>query len=101
MDDVVELLANLLGIGIYGTDERPRHPFWRNALRVFVFGGGVVVACSLLSLFGAEQVPKALVLVWLLGVAIVFGAEYYLGKPILSGAVALMGLALLALALLG
>ena len=65
---------------IYGTEDRPRHPFWRNALRTVAFGGAPI---ALLVIFGVlAPLLLAFSIMWTCSLLIVLMAEYEIGKPI-------------------
>ena len=83
MDSILEFIAALVAVGIYGTEDKPRHPVWRNLLRVFVFGGGAFALANILLPLGIA-VPIALSVVWGFSLVIVLSAEHYFGETWLS-----------------
>lgn len=95
MADVFEFQVGIFAVFIYGTENRPKHPIWRNTLRVFVFGGSFVAVLNLLGFLGEFDVPLWLTAVWLLCFATVMSAEYYAGKPWLSLVTLIIGVCLL------
>ena len=80
MDVVLEMIATFLAFAIYGTDAKPRHPVWRNAVRMIAFGGAAIAIASLLSLLGNVEIPTIAVVIWGLCSVIVLLAEYELGS---------------------
>ena len=80
MEDAVEFVVMILGAGLYGTEARPRHPVWKNTLRVVAFGGGALAIASMLSLLGDTRFPVLAILFWLACSLIVLVAEYELGS---------------------
>jgi predicted membrane protein len=99
MEAIVELIAGIVAVGIYGAEDRPRRPFWRNSLRVMVFSGVFFAVAKYQSLFKGIEVPLALTIIWALGLFIVFSAEYYIGRPWLSFSAGVSGILLFGLAL--
>lgn len=80
MADILEFISFILANWIYGKDDRPRHPVWRNSVRAIAFAGVVVSSAYLLGFLGARQIPEILTLAWGLCSVIVISAEYYLGS---------------------
>ena len=98
MDSILELLIGLLGHAIYGTPERPRHPFLRNLVRLIAFGGTAIAIAFLFGLTGGFKFPPFATFVWLLCSLIVICAEYYVGNPIIARAAAMAFVLLFAIA---
>jgi hypothetical protein len=79
MVEIIELFIAAVSFAIYGTDERPRHPFWRNAVRTVAFTGAIIFLASLLGWLNIIF-PMALTLFWCLCGLIVLCAEYEIGS---------------------
>ncbi|MEM7056252.1 MAG: hypothetical protein AAF557_01560 [Pseudomonadota bacterium] len=99
MEGILELVSLFVADGVYGTQERPRHPIWRNALRVFVFSGALVAAWHLFTFNTWPNIHIVFSVIWGLAFLTVFSAEYYLGRPWLSLAAGVAGIILLLLGL--
>ena len=80
MEDILELIVSFLAAWIYGTDDNPKHPIWRNSVRTIAFTGILVSSAKFLGFLGAIQFPLILTLVWALCSLIVITAEYYVGS---------------------
>ena len=80
MVEILELIVSFLAVWIYGTDDKPRHPIWRNSVRTIAFAGTLVSSASFLGFLGAIQFPLILTLAWALCSLIVISAEYYVGS---------------------
>lgn len=80
MDVVLELLVVFLSWSIYGSDERPKRPFWRNTVRAIAFSGAVVFTATMLDLMGTVEFPLILSALWAICFLIVLSAEYYIGS---------------------
>jgi hypothetical protein len=80
MVEILELVLTFVTVWIYGTDDKPRHPIWRNSVRIVAFTGAFVSAASLLSILGNFEVPRVATLIWALCSLIVISAEYYVGS---------------------
>ena len=81
MEAVLEIVLNVLAVGIYGTPEKPRHPVFRNTVRLIAFGGSVIMLAEFVGLVSNIQKPMAAMSVWLVCGVIVLLAEYDLGSP--------------------
>ena len=80
MVEVLELIIDALGWLIYGSEEKPKHPVWRNTVRVIAFSGAAVFVAAMLNLTGNIEVPLIVSGLWFLCFMIVFSAEYYIGS---------------------
>ncbi|MEO9516546.1 MAG: hypothetical protein ABJH45_12710 [Paracoccaceae bacterium] len=80
MEDILELFTQFSAVWIYGTEENPRAPFWRNSVRIIAFSGVFVSTAGFLGLLGSFEFPLIVTLIWALCSVIVFSAEYYLGS---------------------
>ena len=80
MEDIFEFIAALIGSKIYGTEARPRHPFWRNSFRFIAFLGLAVAVLYNLDLLNGFEFPLFLVLLWGFVFFIVFISEYHFGS---------------------
>jgi hypothetical protein len=84
----------VLAVGIYGTPQKPRHPVFRNTVRLIAFGGSAILLAELIGLVSDIHKPMAVIFVWGVCGLIVILAEYDLGSPKIA-IVALMVVALL------
>lgn len=96
---ILELIVGLFAILIYGTVDRPKHPFWRNTLRGFAFAGALVLAVRLIFPSSNISTPSFLNALWGLSFLTVLLAEYDFGNRKLAvvswiSAAALLGLGL-------
>lgn len=80
MDEIAELFIAAMSIAIYGTDDKPRHPIWRNSVRLVAFCGAFVSIASLSGWLNDTTFPMALVVTWGVCALIVLSAEYYVGS---------------------
>ncbi len=96
MVEILELIIAALGWLIYGSEEKPKHPIWRNTVRVIAFAGAAVLVAVMLDLAGNIQVPLIVSAFWFVCFMIVFSAEYYIGSVIIAYA-AIATFALMAL----
>lgn len=80
MDEVYEILLQLLALTIYGYEEKPKHPLWRNSVRTVAFVGAFISIASLLNLLGNIEFPMFVTLIWGICFVIVITAEYELGS---------------------
>ena len=80
MDDILEFILAIISVTIYGTEDKPRHPFWRNSIRAIAFIGVFVSAASFLNMFGDYEFPFLIISIWALCSLIVLSAEYYAGS---------------------
>lgn len=80
MEDILELVTAIVAASIYGTEDKPRHPFWRNSVRTIAFAGAFVSAASLLNMLGGFEVPLFITLIWAFCSLIVITAEYDAGS---------------------
>ena len=80
MAEILELVVTFLAIWIYGTEENPRHPFWRNSVRFIAFSGIFISTAGFLGLFGSFEFPFVITVIWALCSLIVISAEYYVGS---------------------
>ncbi|WP_133840692.1 hypothetical protein [Pelagimonas phthalicica] len=80
MAELLELVVSLLAVGIYGTEDRPRHPIWRNSIRTIAFAGLLVSVADVLGILGSVEFPFVVTLVWAFCSLIVITAEYYVGS---------------------
>ena len=98
MESVLEFAAAFVAIWIYGTKDNPRHPVWRNTVRIVAFSGAFFCLGFLLNLFGGFDFPVIVILVWLFCSVIVISAEYYVGSKPVCYVALLVFAALIALA---
>lgn len=96
---VLEFIVTLLAITIYGTEERPRSPIWRNTVRVIAFGGALLSGLGLLGLMPVIDYPIAAMVLWIVCGLIVLVGEYEAGSKwvAIAAIVAVVILILLAL----
>ncbi len=80
MADILELVVTFLAIWIYGTEDNPRHPFWRNSVRTVAFSGAFISTAGFLSLFGSFKFPFVITTIWVFCSLIVITAEYHAGS---------------------
>ena len=80
MADIIELILTFVAVTIYGTEEKPRHPIWRNSVRTVAFGGVLISIASFLNLLGDLKFPIVVVLIWVICSLLVISAEYYVGS---------------------
>jgi hypothetical protein len=96
MVELFELIIAALGWLIYGSEEKPKHPIWRNTVRVIAFSGAAVFVAVMLGLAGNIQVPLIVSAFWFVCFMIVFSVEYYIGSVVIAYA-AIATFALMAL----
>ncbi|MFD1158167.1 hypothetical protein [Roseovarius aestuarii] len=94
MAEALELIFSFVAIGIYGSEERPRHPVWRNSIRIVAFAGAAIVYAILLAEWDLPDIASFLILPWLACSCVVLLGEYYLGSKKL-GVVAIIIMLLL------
>lgn len=80
MEEILELIVMFLARTIYGSEGRPRHPFWRNLIRFIAFGGALASVCNMLGLIGEIEFSIIIVIIWSICSLIVVCAEYYIGS---------------------
>jgi hypothetical protein len=80
VEAILEFVLGMISHIIYGTEDKPRHPIWRNTVRVIAFSGAFISAASLLKFLGNFVVPFPIIMIWLLCSVIVISAEYYAGS---------------------
>ncbi|MCE8546792.1 hypothetical protein KBY25_13255 [Ruegeria pomeroyi] len=80
MEIVLEIIVTLLAVTIYGTEERPRSPIWRNTVRVIAFGGAFLSGLGLLGLIPVIDYPIAAMMLWGVCGLIVLVGEYEAGS---------------------
>lgn len=80
MEAILELIFALLAITIYGTEERPRSPIWRNTVRIIAFGGALLSGLGLLGLIPVIDYPIAAMVLWIVCGLIVLVGEYEVGS---------------------
>ena len=80
MAEILEFILAFVAMAIYGTEEKPRHPIWRNSVRTIAFAGVLVSIASFLNIFGAFEFPLVIVLIWAICSLLVISAEYYVGS---------------------
>lgn len=80
MEVALEFIILFLSWSIYGSEERPKHAFWRNTVRVIAFSGAAVFIAKMLDLTGNVEFPLILSALWAICFLIVFSAEYYIGS---------------------
>lgn len=96
MADIAEFIAAMLAALIYGTEDRPRHPFWRAALRAIVFGGGAIFFVSVGLTGRIPPLSLWVGFVWVFASMMLLIGEYECGWPALS----LLNAAMMILALI-
>ncbi len=87
METVLELIIQYLGLAIYGTEEKPRHPIWRNIVRLIAFSGAAFSILHMLDMTGSTSVPLVISALWLVTFMIVLSTEYYFGPKKLAYAI--------------
>ena len=80
MAEILEFILAFVAVAVYGTEEKPRHPIWRNGVRVVAFAGVLVSTASYLNMFGNFDFPLFIVLIWGICSLLVISAEYYVGS---------------------
>ncbi|WP_152612147.1 hypothetical protein [Leisingera sp. ANG-S5] len=80
MAEALEFVVTFLAVWIYGTEDRPKHPIWRNGVRIVAFSGIIVSAAGFKGLLGSFEFPLIFTLVWGGCSLVVISAEYYLGS---------------------
>ena len=80
VEAALEFVLAIISHIIYGTEDKPRHPIWRNTVRVIAFSGTIIAAASLLNFLGNIVVPFPIIMIWILCSLIVVSAEYYAGS---------------------
>lgn len=80
MVEILELVVTFLAMWIYGTEDNPKHPFWRNSVRTVAFSGIFVSTAGFLEFFGSFEFPFLITLIWGFCSLIVISAEYYVGS---------------------
>lgn len=80
MTEILEVIIGLLAIWIYGSEDRPRHPIWRNSVRTIAFSGLLVSTASFLGKLGSVRFPLPLIVIWAVCSLVVIMAEYDLGS---------------------
>ena len=83
MDSILEFIAAIVAVGIYGTEDKPRHPVWRILLRIVAFGGGGFALANILLPLGVD-VPIVISVLWGFSLLIVLSAEHHFGRAWLS-----------------
>ena len=99
MDIVLEGIIALVGVLIYGTEDRPRPAILRNTVRIVGFVGAAVAVASLV---GAVALPPVFALaapVWILCLLIVLMVEHELGRTMYAFAAFFAGAAVVVAAI--
>ena len=95
MDIILEAIVALVGVLIYGTEDRPRPAILRNTVRIVGFVGAAVAVASLV---GAVALPSVFALaapVWILCLLIVLMAEHEVGRTVYALAAFFAGAAVI------
>jgi hypothetical protein len=79
LEEIFEIIVNFLGYLFYGTDRKPRHPFWRNSVRVLGFGGAWISIMSLTGIFPGFLLPLPIMVVCTICGLIVLVTEHEFG----------------------
>ncbi|PIB25651.1 hypothetical protein BFP76_00515 [Amylibacter kogurei] len=77
---IAEIIVTFLGWTIYGSEENPRHPFWRNSVRTVAFLGAFISIASFLNILGDFEFPRVVVGFWAVCSLMVILVEYYIGS---------------------
>ena len=80
MDVILEAVVTFSAVWVYGRKENPRHPFWRNSVRLIAFSGVLISTAYFLDLFGSFEFPLVITIIWAFCSLIVISTEYYLGS---------------------
>ncbi len=80
MAELLELILSYFAIWIYGTEDRPKHPVWRNSIRTVAFSGILVSVAGFLGMLGSFEFPFIIILIWAFCSLIVITAEYNVGS---------------------
>lgn len=80
MAEILELVVAFFAAWIYGTEDKPKHPIWRNSVRTIAFSGILVSTVGFLGFLGSFEFPIGIVLLWVFCSLIVISAEYYMGS---------------------
>ncbi|MCO4825049.1 MAG: hypothetical protein KC451_09370 [Amylibacter sp.] len=80
MAEMLELIVTFIASLIYGPKSEPKHPIWRNSVRVIAFGGTFVAIAAVLGLLGGVSIPLGLTILWAICALIVISGEFYLGS---------------------
>jgi len=80
MAEILELILAFVAVAIYGTEEKPKHPIWKNSVRTVAFTGVLVSIASFLNVFGSFEFPLFIALIWAICSLLVISAEYYVGS---------------------
>ena len=89
MTEILEAVGAFFAIFIYGSEENPKHPIWRTALRAaFLVGYAVSVA----TLFGLIDVafPLWLTILWIACWGVILMAEFEVGSKAMGVLAALL-----------
>ena len=78
--EFLDLILAYLAVWVYGTEDRPRHPVWRNSIRIVAFSGLLVSAAWYGGVLGSVEFPYVVILIWAICSLIVLVAEYDLGS---------------------
>jgi hypothetical protein len=63
MAEILELIVTLLATWIYGTDDKPKHPIWRNSVRIVAFSGVIISVAGFLNVLGGFEFPFIAILI--------------------------------------
>jgi multisubunit Na+/H+ antiporter MnhB subunit len=77
---IVEVIATILSILIYGTEEKPRHPIWRFLLLSYTFVGFMVMAAGFLGFVDEDDIPRVLIFIWALSCVVALLGEFEFGS---------------------
>ena len=80
MVEILELVLAFVAVAIYGTEERPRHPLWKNSVRTVAFGGALISSASFLNLLGGFVFPLVVGVIWGICSLLLLMGEYYFGS---------------------
>ena len=95
MDIVLDAIVAFAAWLIYGTEDRPRHPALRYAVRAVGLGGTIALTGAILGLVPMHPVLVLLSPVIFLCLLIVFSAEYRYRRPPWALAAGIVGVGLL------
>lgn len=76
LEGIAEVIAGLFCVLIYGSEERPRHPIWRYLLLGYTFSGFVLIALGFVGFVSEDDIPRALIGIWLFACVIALNGEY-------------------------